>query len=357
MALNLSYHYNTAIRLFIRGIPIIFLLALSYYVSDNYNSEKTYFYEFNTRLIGLGTALVSIPFFNTFLFGYFSNKTKKQHHFYVKILVILTVLLMILESELILVAFSVSSAYLIRSAIVFDSMAKNKSMNSLQMVFFYFSLVIFYPLLLLETIPKLLLVSFLLLIYIYYRKLHRHLKPINPRKTEVYMGLNSASGLALNNFDLIISRLFEQELGLAILYAKRIVSVFDIITQTFVQSITITKMRKLKPIFFTALPFILIIISISHIEIISLFLMNFQLDYSVLAFIIISGIKAITVYYERIVFETSYIKSYTIIVSVIISLLYITLFLTLEPKSLFFYYLLVLLLICITRLGLFKLYK
>lgn len=139
MALKLSYPYNTAVRLFIRGIPIIFLLAISYYFSDNYSSEKAYFYEFNTRLIGLGTALVSIPFFNTFLFGYFSNKTKKQHHFYVKILVLLTVLLMIFESELILVAFSVSLAYLIRSAIVFDSMAKNKSMNTLQKGIFYLS--------------------------------------------------------------------------------------------------------------------------------------------------------------------------------------------------------------------------
>ena len=291
--------YRSLFRVLIRIIPIFFLLALSYYVSNNYNSEKTYYYEFNTRLIGLGIALISIPFFNTFLFGHFSNRIKNQHHNYVKTLVFLSVLIMILEPEFKIIAFSVSSAYLIRSAIVFNSMAINKSMNSLQMVIFYFSLITFYPLLLLDTIPKLLLVLFLLLIYIYYRKLHRHLKPISPRKTELYMGINSASGLALNNFDLIISKLFEQELGLAILYVKRIVSLFDITTQTFVQSITFSKMKKLKPIFFTALPLILGIICLSHTQIISFFLEDYQLDYWILAFIIISGIKAITVYYEK----------------------------------------------------------
>ena len=349
--------YSSLFRILIRIIPIIFLLALSYYVSNNYNTEKIYYYEFNTRLIGLGIALLSIPFFNTFLFGHFSNRTKNQHHYYVKTLVILSVLTMILESEFKIIAFSVSSAYLIRSAIVFNSMAKNKSMNSLQMGIFYFSLVIFYPLLLLETTPKFLLVSFLLLIYIYYRKLHRHLKPISPRKTELYMGINSASGLALNNFDLIISKLFEQELGLAILYAKRIVSLFDITTQTFVQSITFSKMKKLKPIFFTALPLILVIICFSHTQIISFFLEDYQLDYWILALIIVSGIKAITVYYERTVLETGYIKFYSIIVLIIISLLYMTLFLTLEAKTLFFYYLLSLFLICLIRSVLFKFYK
>lgn len=87
MALNLSRPYNTAVCLFIRGISTIFLLALYNCGSDNYNSEKAYFNEFNTRLIGLGTTLVSIPFFNTFLFGYFSNIIKHQYHYYVKTLV------------------------------------------------------------------------------------------------------------------------------------------------------------------------------------------------------------------------------------------------------------------------------
>ena len=68
--INISFYNKSLLKLLIRSIPIFYLLGLSLWVSQTYAPQQVFEYEFKIRVLGVGIAITSFPFFNSFLFGY-----------------------------------------------------------------------------------------------------------------------------------------------------------------------------------------------------------------------------------------------------------------------------------------------
>lgn len=351
--------YKNFIRLVVRSLPIFFLFLCSFYVSLNYPENIIFNYEFQTRIIGLGISLLSAPFFNTFLFGYQRAKTKKWHNFFVVAILVISFLSILFLNPYKVITFSVTSAYLIRIIVVLNSTSKGRSMNYFEMFVFYFSLVIFYPLLLFENVSSLALLVILLLIsFIYYSKINK-VSLMEKNKKDIYLGLNSFSGILFNNYDLVVSKLIGSEnfLGLALLYSKRIANVFELISQTFIQSLKLNELKTLKKFFIYYIPIGLLTIIILHKFFLNLFMEYNSYNIWICMFLLIFGLRSSSTYFERYIFENKGLKTYSIVSLFIAILLSFLLMMNLDWEFMFGFYLFTIFTIILIRLYLFKIFK
>jgi hypothetical protein len=314
--INISFYNKSLLKLLIRSIPIFYLLGLSLWVSQTYAPQQVFEYEFKIRVLGVGIAITSFPFFNSFLFGYQTEKLKSIHNIYILLLSVLLLLVFFLVPDYKLIGFSIIIAYLIRIIIVLRSTSINRSMNYLEIFIFYFSLVSFYPLFLLKNFPTLILflvVLLLLLIYFFAQKNVVSKKFENKNSKNNSLAINSLSGIILNNFDLVISKLIfnDSVLGLAFLYSTRFVNVLDLITQTFIQSYTLDELKKMKYFFLKIMPFSLVIILIAHPLLLRFFIDSYTPNFWIFIFILVIGLRSLTAFFERFIFHGKMLRFYS----------------------------------------------
>ena len=325
-----GFYKKSLLKLLIRSIPIFYLLGISFVVSQTYAPQQVFEYEFKIRVLGVGIAITSFPFFNSLLFGYLTEKLKKIHNTYVLLLSVLLVFVFLWVPDYKLIAFSIITAYLIRVIIVLRSTSINRSMNYLEIFIFYFSLVIFYPFFLLNNSPTIILflvVIIFLLIYFFTQKNIDFAKNKNKKSKNNYLAINSFSGIILNNFDLVITKLIFMDtlLGLAFLYSKRLVNVLDLITQTFIQSYNLDELKKMKLFFLKTMPLLLVLLLILHPLLLRFFIDDYNPNFWIFIFIFIFGLKSATSYFERFIFHGSMLRFYSFFVcfsALIVTLLY-----------------------------------
>ena len=122
---------KTFFLIIIRSVPVFWTFGLLYIVSVLYNENFLTNYEINVRLIGMGISLVSIPFFNSFLFCHYSKRIFKLHHYYIFFLSFVSLIFIFLDSKYTIVSFCILMGYIIRVLVALRSTAKKRNMDLL----------------------------------------------------------------------------------------------------------------------------------------------------------------------------------------------------------------------------------
>lgn len=352
------------IRIIIRCLPIIWTFSLLYFVSIYYDETFLTNYEINVRIIGVGISLISIPFFNMFLFRHFNSKTLKQHHYYVNTIFLISVILLLCNYNYSSSVFCVMNAYLLRIMIIQKSTGNGKDMSLYQSFLFYSALVMGYPLLIIEINKWILILYSMVLLFIYWLQHKKYsIQAVastsvekHPRIQKIHV-LNSFSGLTLNNIDIFIANIIKESnnsFALALLLARRIASILELISQTFVQSFTIENIKSYKRPFKIILGYTSIAIILLHPLAIRMFY-NYSIDLIIVLFLLLFAFKTYLSIEERIIIESQQFGNYAITIFLISIIGIITLLITNETIPLTSFYFISLILIGLFRISFYKL--
>lgn len=313
-------------NLVIRAVSILFLFIISIFIAK-IKPDFASKYELHTRYVAFLVSLFSIPTIQAVLYSGLSLASIKLHRFVIVVgLVVLvfqyTTHYFSFDHEIIMMALVI---YCLR----FSSVLRNK-INGLSMdmkdssLLFFSTPLIFILWLFLDDLFFDVIGFIILFTTIIWCETKLKVNSNTSTKNK-YFSLNSVSGIFLNNLDLIVVSSLPSSQLLILLYVKRISSLIEAGMQTLMQTLNLSKFKQIIYRFkYLIVLFCLTILIFTPIFIKFIFNVEANNEILVYAYLSVLIIRSITLWHERLIFESlSKLSTYALLIFILVIIAFV----------------------------------